>query len=199
MNEDEYLAGVDWVALRHPKHPLIRSLREGYTKINVIYLKHALKEVGEPERENIKAAVVEAKDPILIKLQRERRTLFTHRAKLSNYFHECTTDDQRAANSDEIRLVQRKIEVCLRSIRIYKKTGELPEQAEKEETLTGVALMMKYRSVVSNISIKKRNLRKAAHARDERTKKQISRWEAKLKELENERLRLERLIARESV
>lgn len=198
MNEEEYLAAVDWVALKHAQHPLLPSLRQGYSRINLIYLKKALQDVGKPQESSIQEAVVEATDPVLVKLQRERRTLFTHRAKLSNYFHECKTDQQRAANSDEIRIVQRKIEVCLRSIRIYKKTGKLPEQEDVEE-LTGIALMKKYRSTLSNISIKKRNLKHAAHARDERTKNQIAKWEAALKKLENEKLRLERLIARESI
>lgn len=198
MTQDEYIASVEWIRIKKPNHPLLKELGERFSAMNVIYCKKIIEQIdGEGEvKEEVE---VDELDPQLLIEYRTRSTLFGRRAKLSNKFHDCTTDTQRANLSDDIQEVQRDIEICLRNIRIYKATGNFPETEDEEEELTGVALMMKYRSVIANISIKKRNINTTVTAQDEATLAKRKSWESQLKKLQDERIKLERKIASESI
>jgi hypothetical protein len=203
MSREDYIASLDWIRLRDPAHPLLNTLEGGHSAINEIYLRHALQDVGErpePTEEEDEPVLIDPQDPQLLSWYKERRTLFTHRAKLSNRFHDCTSDAERASLSDDIQAVQRQIGPLLRKIKHFKRTGEVLEaRPVQDEQLHGVALMKKRNSVISTISYYKRMLENHAGRTDEDSLKKIKKWERKLKAKENEKLRLERQVARESV
>lgn len=201
MNQEDYLAGVEWVAIKRPNHPLLRALKVGMSPINVMYLRHVLKQIGEPEEiEEPEEQLVAEDDPQLIIMQKERRELFIRRAKLSNRFHDCRTDTERAQISDDIRFVQKHIAVLLRRIHIFKKTGELHEQDPEEDIPeNGVALMRRRHSVRTNIGHKEKALRESMHRKGDKIEKQRIKWESRLKELRHELIQIERKIARESI
>lgn len=204
MTQEEYKAGLAWLELKNPSHPLMRQLRLGFTKINVLYMRQALKTVAPAEEVEAEEEEtnVSATDPKLIKMQRERRTLFTHRAKLSNQFHECSTDSERAAISDSIQRVQRQIGECLRNIRQYRKTGKLPEVAkavDEIERLTGVQLMKKRESTKGSIRYLKKMLEQSMYERGDDIKAKREKWEAQLKQKQHDLIRIERQVAKESV
>lgn len=202
MTKEDYLAGVDWIAIKRPDHPLLRSLKQGISPINILYLQHTLKEVGEPEDEpdHLPDQVVDETDPQLIIMYKERRQLFTRRARLSNSFHECHTDTERATVSDDIRFVQKQIGRLLRQIHIFKTTGEIHDaEDEMEIPENGVELMKRRNSVRSNISTKKKALERSLYQTGDKIERQRKKWENRLKELQHELILIERKIARQSI
>jgi hypothetical protein len=201
MTLDDYMAGVEWVAFQRPNHPLLDTLQAGMSPINEMYLKHVLKSVGEPQEiEQEEDQLVQPDDPQLIIMQKERRDLFIRRARLSNQFHDCRTDSERALVSDDIRVVQKQIGALLRRIHVFKTTGELPDLEEQEGIPeNGVALMRRKHSVRTNISHKERSLRQSMHKKGEQWDKKRAKWEKRLKELRHELVQIERKIASQSI
>lgn len=47
MNEEEYLVVVDWVVLKYVQYFLLFSFWQGYSRINLIYLKKVFQDVGK--------------------------------------------------------------------------------------------------------------------------------------------------------
>jgi len=199
MTQEDYIAGLELLMAKRPNHPLLRTLKEGFSKLNSVYMKHALKSI--PNATSNEPKHMDPDNDIVRKLMMEKRSLFGRRAKLSNNFHRCQTDADRANVSDDIQKVQRDIEVVMHNIDHYQKNGHLPKRNDKTEiNLSGVELQKKLNSIRSNISIKKSTIKKYFRLPDDHpNKKKIPDLEQKLKELEKEKQHVQILIDKEIV
>lgn len=199
MSIEDFQAGFEWVKLCNKDEPLLGVLKKGPSKINVLYLQHLLKKYGEPKAKSDQAAKpLPADDPAVLMLLKEKKSLFGRRARLSNSFHDATTDAERANISDDIRIVQGHIKAVMRKIEYYQKTGNIPEEAAvKEVELSGVEIMKQLNSVRSKISYHKKKLLELAAQQNKGD--EISKREKKLKQLERERESLQASAARQAL
>jgi hypothetical protein len=159
MTEEDYPISVDMLARIEPSHPLLVTCQEGYSKINVIYLRSALAgrvnevEVARPQVQNeVREAWLD--DQEYIDLTQRKSALFGRRFNISNQFHDHPGDPVACANiSDEIRRVQLKIKTVFRQLAHYKATGEMLEDAPKVvREYEGLALGRRYRTVQQNVN-----------------------------------------------
>lgn len=199
MSKQDYLAGVELLAMRKPDHPLLAIVRSGYTRLNELYLERALKDVIGTKAEETE---IPGADPVLVNLLKEKRTLYANRAKLSNSFHDCTSDESRANISSSIQRIQRAIEAKNAELNYYQQHGKLPEgnQVDIDVPDDPIALMNRLLSVRSSISYNQRRIRiLAALAQDNPERKKIPTMETNLKELKRKKALYESRIAQENI
>lgn len=200
MSKQDYLAGVELLAMRKPDHLLLAIVRSGHTRLNELYLERALKDVMTPAKSNEEE--IPGADPVLVNLLKEKRTLYANRAKLSNSFHDCTSDESRANVSSSIQRIQRAIEAKNAELNYYQQHGKLPEgnQVDIDVPDDPIALMNRLLSVRSSISYNQRRIRiLAALAEDNPERKKIPGLEANLKELKRKKGLYESRIAQENI
>lgn len=99
-------------------------------------------------------------DDTLRALWRERTRLFGEMNKQSNLFHSCSTDADRAANSDRVLAWWNDILAVKAKIAHYEQHGELPPVEQEGEELPDnpVALSKKLASLRARISQVKKKL-----------------------------------------
>jgi len=202
MRPEDYQAGVQYLAERAPNHPLLKSLLREHKRINEMYLTRILKEIGPPAKPKVERVTVDQgkskHDPLLDPIYDRMRKKYGYRAKLSNQFHDCKTDEQRAELSDDIRQVQNAIEELQKTVRYYKRHGVMPAEGEakaEEIVESGVELMKRRNSLDNSIFYYRKKVREA---RDD-DKKNIPQWELKIKQLQNEREGVNRKIGQEAL
>lgn len=169
MTRMEYEQEVARIGRINPGEPLLPTLCEGYKRINLIYMRAALRRlptIGGKTEENTADIVPHQRDQrhadqVLRRLWAERSTLFGEMNKRSNHFHDCKSDDERAANSREIRRIWSKILDAKNRIEYYEQFGEIPEPVNEERfplPEEPVALMKKLNSIRVQISQAKKRL-----------------------------------------
>jgi len=203
MEEEDYLISVDMLARIEPSHPLLPTCQEGYSKINVIYLRSALAgRVNEVEvaRTQGQSEGREAwlEDQEYIDLTQRKSALFGRRFNLSNQFHDHAGKPVECANiSDEIRRVQLQIKTVFRQMAHYKTTGELLEDAPKvEREYEGLALGRRYRTVLQNVNRWRKKIEHDAATKEDFITQQ---WDKTLKDYERELTSLRAQIDAESL
>lgn len=181
MTEDQYNELVFDLEAKNPNHILLPTLMNGYSRINVVYLKYALKSIPaeptEPESQQASGESGEVLNdsPALRRLDMLKSNLFVKRAKLSNKFHDCTTDKHRAGISIQIQAVQREIEQCFEDIRYVREHGATPDTAS---IIKPDDLYRKQAVLRNMISRAKRKILTFQEAGE--TKKKIKVWEDSL-------------------
>ena len=205
MTYEQYTATVARIRRDNPSEPLLNVLEKGYSKINEVYLKQALRRLEimpemapEPEKGNGK------NDAYGIMLQKEKKTLYGRRARLSNQFHDCSSDQDRAVVSEQIQDIQKLIEDVRKKIAYFEKHGEpAPEErshVDADLPTNPIQLMNKLNSVRSAISYAKRQITKyASKLPDPKAQKMIDQNEERLRKLEIEKINVEKAIAKESI
>ena len=128
-----------------PKHPLLGDLQRGFSKFNVIFLKHALdalpkveavktSPIGEKEAPSVSNAKngFDASNPVIAALMREQSDLFAVRGRLSNSLHQypftAHYDEKRGVIMDKIKIVQRKIAKVMHHLIHAREYGILPPE-----------------------------------------------------------------------
>lgn len=185
-------------ALEHlqPDNRLLRIFRMVQSPGNEMLLDVELDKVGIPVSAPAPAEPValeepvqtEAEDPTLTELHREQTYLFGQRRKISNEFHECFNDRQRAQVSERIQVIQARIEIVRDNIRAFRQHGHLPESDEKypipEDPFRLIALE---KSLLASRSRKGREIREIGdqilHKRPG-AEDRLQKAEAKYKELD---------------
>lgn len=180
MSYEEYKAAVARVESKNPKDPLLAVLKSGFSKINVVYLRAALKRITESHFEaevqvttgteyhvTLSPPKNEKKaDQTLLGLWKERTHLFGDMNKLSNAFHNCVSDADRKVNSQKIRAVWEQIGAVKERIAYYEEFGKLPPAAQEKEKFPlpddPVALMKKLASIRAQVSQTQALLRELA-------------------------------------
>jgi hypothetical protein len=190
MTAAQYNEHLKRIEATNPAEPLLRVLRSGWSKVNVIYLKSALNRLPkvdpQPDTTEDDETTNDATDPIIRELWSQKGQLFRERAKFSNRFHDCTNDEQRKANSEAILRIWDRIQDIQRKMEYYEDHGELPAGAERFPLPDDpAALLKKLMSIRSQISMEQQKLRKLAELSEDdpakRTK--IEESQAKLAEL----------------
>jgi len=190
MTEAQYKANLKRIEADNPAEPLLRSLRAGWTKVNVIYMKSAVNRL--PKVDTVPDAATSDEDesrnidPIMRELYAQKGQLFRERAKLSNRFHDCTTDEQRKINSDAIVRVWDQIQEVNTKLDYYDEHGELPAGAERFPLPDDpAALLKKLMSLRSQVSMEQQKLRRLAELSEDDPQKRtkIEESQAKLAEL----------------
>lgn len=181
MDEAEYIAGLELIERKDPQHSLLPMLQQGYTGGRAIFMAKVVEELiaAEPTASREE----QAKDPQLQGLFRRQSALFGKRAKLSNSFHRCTTNQQRAKVSERIQEVQDRIRSIRIQIEQFLTNGRTSmEVSEKFPVPDGLYAQLKKRnSLRSNISNYKRKLKQLALLPDGHPERQrIDRYEQKL-------------------
>lgn len=162
MTATDYTAKLAELERIAPGSLLLNKLRTGSSTVNDVLLTNALKKAKEQARP---APDSESDDPVgderLKAMRIEQRKLFSERAALSNRFHGCKTNPDRAAISEDIQVVQRNIERLAGWIRQYKVHGTLPDDAERKYYVPkdGLELAKKRNSLRVMISRKEKLLK----------------------------------------
>lgn len=186
MTKDDYEGYLRALLDKFPDSPLLPDLRTGYSRVNVIYMRHAIKNLVVQEEEvpgPAEEKETDPTDPVLRELWAEKGRLFRQRGKLSNKFHDCKTDAERKRNSDNILAVWEQIQVVKAKIAHYEEYGSLPKEEERFPLPDDPAeLLKKLMSIRSLISQEQQKIRKIGELPDEHPEK-AERLEASEKRL----------------
>jgi hypothetical protein len=146
MTEKQYQIGLKKLIEKQPNNPLLNDLSKGFSKFNVIFLKHALdalpkeKVITPASKPSVTTPSVvsenptkkrnDVSNPVISALMREQSDLFTRRNALSNSLHKYPFtshyDEKRAVIMDNIRVVQRKIGKVMGDLAHAREYGRLP-------------------------------------------------------------------------
>lgn len=124
MTHSDYNAGLELLKAKKPDHPLLKVLEKGMSTLNSLYLTQALKDIDMVITQDAPGGL-EVKN-----LFRKKTHLVGQRAILSNSFHNCKSDQERADVSEEIQLIQHQIVGINQKLRQYEETGEIPSTSK---------------------------------------------------------------------
>jgi hypothetical protein len=130
LNDEDYIAKIEYLQHRSPDNPLLPKLRSGNSALNSIYLMNALNDLPQEKPKVTKAEYQQAVKDIstaAANLQIQQRHLRASRAELSNQFASCATDAERRRISVAILDINKQLEVIYERIEAYQKYEELPE------------------------------------------------------------------------
>lgn len=175
-----------------PGHALIRVFRLIQSAGNEMLLDRELDKVraAAPQAPAVQEGdddPDEAEDETLRRLRMDQSTLFADRRKLSNSFHDCANDRQRAGVSEKIQVVQHRIEEVRELIRHYKQYGSVPEPDEKypvpEDSFKLLATLHSLRASISRKKKEIEHLGREVAENDPAAPAKLEKAEAKLKDL----------------
>lgn len=208
MTEQEYITGLERLRAAEPGNLLLRKLSAGASVVNGLLLKKALEKLGADHIVDVTKMlepdeVFEQNDPtddqLLRTLRRELSGLFSERNRLSDLFRSLKTDAQRAENSENIQLVQRRIERQMLRVRHYKIHGTLPEGDTGRHYIPkdGLELSRKQASLRASISRKKKDVAKAESAdlADPRNARKLEKELDSLRDLRGQLVEVDKAIA----
>lgn len=179
MTEQEYIEHLEALEAREYAHPLMATLRTGWSKANAVYMAHVLKSLPADEPE-ANAEEIGASVGLKVLYVRKSR-LFGKRASLSNKMcdlpEDAEFDKKRAKYSDEIQGVQKEIEQVMRQISDME-SGEMPENPAKPELPTSEADLLRKLASLRASRSRQRRLEKTASGEDlKRCRSEIERLE----------------------
>jgi len=173
-SEKDFFQGIKLMEKYCPDHTMLNSLRSGTMSVmNRMYLEQILKNKYRELKDTPEKKVKKTPKPIPAKKPAKKLTqadykriadkelgeAYAYRRRLSNKFHECKTDTERAAVSDEIKETIQNINELKSRIGVYKTTGKMPEKI----TIKGfeipeddLELDLTYRNFKSKVSNQKR-------------------------------------------
>ena len=185
----KYHEGLRLINEYAPLHPLLPILTKGESIVNQLYLEEAIESItfNTPQ---IK------KSPSLPDLNKQLKELFHAKAIRRNEYlnWNLRNDDQaikaRAEINADLIKYRQKIHQFIERIKYFEKTGKLlkiPEDKRDKPTLKGnnFELQKQLQNIRSNISKYKAKIKKAYSQKEHDGL--ITKWEIKLKDLQNER------------
>lgn len=137
-----------------PSHPLLAVASKKFSLLAIKYLEKILF-AKPPKVKQIEVEEDVSTFPKSIKqLLSDQRNLYSQRALLSNSFHSCNTDRQRAKVSRKIRVLQKQITANRKAVTEYYADETLPvsTQSPSFKELNIKQLFSKRNSLVSSIS-----------------------------------------------
>lgn len=208
-----YAAKIEVLRAAQPGHVLLRILSMGETPANVLILDKELKKITRPAAAPAPIGAVVAsvevenaddetpddtEDEVLARLRMQQSDLFCDRRKLSNSFHDCANDAQRAKVSRDIQGVQRRIEWVRKQIADYKAHGYVPGRDEKYPVPDDpFALLSLRNSLRASISRKTKEVRLLASDVQDNVAgaaEKLQKAETKCTELQNHLTRVQKAI-----
>lgn len=208
-----YQEAIEALRAAQPGHVLLRLLSLQETPANRLLLDRELRKIARPtptqpamggsptppvveiEGED---APDDTEDEVLTRLRMQQSDLFCDRRKLSNSFHDCDTDAERAKVSRDTQRVQRQIEWVRKQIADYKAFGYIPGRDEKYPVPDDPFVLLNLRnSLRASVSRKTKEVRlRGADVADEvaGAAEKLQKAEAKLIELQNHLTRVEKTV-----
>lgn len=193
MTEAQYSRYLEDVRRLTPKAPLLPTLMQGYSKINVIYMRHALSAL--PEEAEMVEETVEAPPITDTKsaLWAKRQTTYAAMLRRSNDFHNCKNDQERAKLSDELGEMYQEF---LRLKRLCDSGATEDEietaEAQEEQIPDNPIELMKYiNSIRARISQRRSQILKIAETNSDDKAQKIAEIQKTLDSLINLKARAE--------
>lgn len=186
MTEREYIEQMEVLEARKCTHPLMPTLRLGWSKANAMYLRHVLNSMPPDETDG------KAEQPFSLKVLYVRKSkLFGRRASLSNKMcdlpDDAEFDKKRAKFSDEIQAVQRDIEDVMREIASIE-GGEIPgnrNNSEKPELPINEAALLRRLASLRASRSRQRGIEKTAKGKKlEKCRLELKRFEKLITDVE---------------
>jgi hypothetical protein len=197
----DYQTAFEQLRSAAPTHVLLRILATD-TPGNRLILERELQKLAPKEAAPVADAPEAEPEPEgapegLVLLLRKQSDLFGERRKASNKFHTCNTDRERRAVSEEVQIIQRRIEGVRAQIRMFKRDGYVPDERERYDIPTDpIKLVAKQQSLRSSISRQKRII---AQAESQSDTEGLTRLQAKLQDLQNHLTLVEASIANRDI
>lgn len=172
-----------------PNHRLLWYFRRGNTPANALLLQHELEKLPKeaPPVADDDEIPDDVNDETMRRFRMDQSTLFSERRKLSNQFHDCRTQRDRARVSEEIQVVQGRIERLKQEMKTYLEQGRIPEPDEKYPVPEDTFRLLGLRdSLRASISRKKREIEHIGREMEENKPEagsKLEKAEAKLKDL----------------
>lgn len=170
MSEQEFNQALAYIKKIDPDNGWIPDLDKGFSAVRSMYMKKALEELKVREVFEQKPDTEKPAELTESEIQQIRRSIvkmYTERAILSNSFHACTTDKERARVCDHLDVVQNKIKAAHLKIEYYEENGALPADPAPDLPKDPYDLHRKIRSWATQISRLNKRLDKA-HTTDEK-------------------------------
>lgn len=206
MMEKEFNISFNLLKERNPNHPLIGAINEGYSTVTIAYLRHAYNTIdlgmvvkatnNETSSPEPSPEANSTPDDSMTRLFVRKKVLLGDRAKLSNKFIDCKTDKDRAKISLLIQDLQGQIGKINEEIRFIQRTG-ITNTTEENPEMTTLQALKKKNSLLVMISQVKREIEKLA--REGTSKSKIDDRERRLKELNHQRINVERTLKEEDI
>jgi hypothetical protein len=168
-------------------HVLYPTLSQGYSAINVVYLKGVLAQLKAVEQ---RAATIETDAPDNMQdeprwkaLTRDIADCYNQLRKLHNQYHTCKTQQEYADVANRMKAAWESAQKAIQSRKAYQIGGEDALQADGELPTDPVALLRKLNSLRARRSQLRKVLEGLLHSGGDQKEKGKS--EVKLKEVEN--------------
>lgn len=200
MTAAEYHRHLKDIEEKNRKEPLLRFLRTGYSAVNAIYMRSALKNLAEmPEPEEEAETEEElpdedpeeedaANDPTYQALTADIRRAYNNIRATRNKYHQCTNDTERAAVADQVRSAWMAIMAAIKKRKAYADTGQIIEVEVHDDELPDNAVLLAKRlnSIRAQIAQEKRKILEIAALKDSdpTRAKRLETAERQLKRLE---------------
>lgn len=195
-----YHQALDALRVAKPDHLLLRLLSMGETPGNRVILDRELAKFTEAEAP-FEVEIIDLHktgDSTLEDLYRQQSDLFGERRRLSNMFHNCSTDGDRRAISEDIQGIQRKIEHVRKQVADYKALGHVPTSDERypipDDPFRLIALRDSLRASISRKSRQARELAALALEEKLQNPKSLTQAENKLRDLQTHLQRVQKAI-----
>ena len=202
-----YQEGIEQLRKLKPDHVLLRMLEAKESTVHFKILQSELKKHSPQEMQPIcisdqeadqEEAVDEVEDELLRGMRMQLSGLYVDRAKLSNTFHDCSTNHERRVVSEKVQVVQVRIEMLRQQIRAYKSTGRTPDSDDQYPIPENPFQLRALRdSLRSSISRKRREIMHLGREVSENkpgAADRLPKAEAKLKDLENHLNRVQKAV-----
>lgn len=131
MTESDYWSKVEYLQDKDPLNPLLAKLRSGYNLLHAMYVINEIKAIPV----KVKPAPVERKvaQNAATTMEIELRHLRASRDELSNAFHSCVTDGERARISDAITERTDRIKEIISRLDVYQENKEVAELPKNDK------------------------------------------------------------------
>lgn len=175
MTPAQYDRALERIEEENPGETLLPALRQGFSRVNALYMAAALRRVPTPAPASKKANATAWSDETLRGMWGERKRLFGEWATTANRFHECDSDAERALISDRVLAIWEEIQALKAKIAYYEEHRAVPAEGEEERFPLPddpVLLLKKLHSIRAQISQEQAKLRDLAALPDEHPDKE---------------------------
>ncbi len=168
MENSDYKAKLEYIRRLVPDHAQIPQLTKGKSFVNEILINKIIDQLPTPyiedeDPENTK----KESSPDLQRLYLKQKNFLKSINDLSNSFHECRNDRERATVSDKIAEIEKKLTVIQENIDFFRKYKELPkvENDPKYPIPDTLILMIKKKQSLASMITQTKKQIEAAHQR----------------------------------
>lgn len=217
LKDANYFDGVELVEKVSPNEPLLPLLKNGATIVNRLFLKKIMERIYDDfptsqqqlvtasakrhDKKGEKEASKQLDNSDFHRIaEKELAACYVKRRQLSNSFHDCKTDAERASVSDAIKDKIQEINELKTRISVFKETGIMPQKSTAKEfeiPESDADLVLAIQNFRAKVSAQKRLLKdydsqNRKNSKEEHQLKLVE-YQNRLKQLEDEREKRSRI------